>query len=133
MATPTEAAISRCGSLVALSLITAKTICPGVRYFSPSCWLSNLQFGGKIDLTRTRLNSAIPADRSASSKEVSFSRCRPTPFVRNVPFGIGPIYFLSDRSRWSPWLIFTVRFLLYESARRTLHSIHRRVFAEYFA
>ena len=37
--------------------------------------------------TRTRLQAAIPADRSANSKLVSFSRCFPTPFVKNILFG----------------------------------------------
>ena len=37
--------------------------------------------------TRTRLQAAIPADRSASSKLVSFSRCFPTPLVRNILCG----------------------------------------------
>src|SRR6266404_9713026 len=72
--------------------MTANTICPGDKYFMPSCWLSSLQLGGKIDLTRTRLNSAMPAERSANSNEVSFSRCLPTPLVRKAPFGTGPIY-----------------------------------------
>src|SRR5260370_3881748 len=65
----------------------------------PSCWLSSLQFGGKIDLTRTRLNSAMPAERSANSNEVSFSRCLPTPLVRKAPFGTGPIYFFLQPPR----------------------------------
>ena len=37
--------------------------------------------------TRTRLQDAIPAERSASSKLVSRSRCLPTPLVRNIRLG----------------------------------------------
>lgn len=37
--------------------------------------------------TRTRLNSAIPASRSAISKLVSFSLWRPTPRVRKIREG----------------------------------------------
>src|SRR4051812_11792315 len=40
--------------------------------------------------TRTRLHAAMPADRSASSNDVSFSRCLPTPFVKNTSFGTNP-------------------------------------------
>ena len=40
--------------------------------------------------TRTRLQAAMPAERSASSKEVSFSRCFPTPFVKNISLGTNP-------------------------------------------
>src|SRR6516225_824464 len=50
-----------------------------------------LQAGGKIELTLTRLNSAIRASRSASSNDVSFSRCLPTPLVKKIAFPIGPI------------------------------------------
>src|SRR5262249_57986940 len=46
--------------------------------------------GGKMLDTRTRLHAAIPADRSASSNEVSFSRCLPTPLVKNISFGTNP-------------------------------------------
>src|SRR5207248_6864787 len=46
-----------------------------------------LQCGGKIDETRTRLNCAMPALRSAISKLESFSRCLPTPLVRKIFFG----------------------------------------------
>ena len=34
--------------------------------------------------TRTKLHAAIPAERKASSKLVNFSRCFPTPLVRNI-------------------------------------------------
>ncbi len=40
--------------------------------------------GGKMLETLTRLHAAIPAERKASSKLVSFSRCFPTPLVRNI-------------------------------------------------
>src|SRR5712691_10252340 len=40
--------------------------------------------------TRTRLHAAMPAERSASSNEVSFSRCFPTPLVKNISFGTNP-------------------------------------------
>src|SRR6266850_122370 len=48
-------------------------------------------FGGKMLDTRTRLQAAMPADRNASSNEVSFSRCFPTPLVKNISFGTNPI------------------------------------------
>src|SRR5579875_2922736 len=84
MATPTDAAISRWGSLVAFSLITTCRICPGLSSFMPSCGEMSLQCGGKIDETRTRLYWAMPALRSAISKLESFSRCLPTPLVRKI-------------------------------------------------
>jgi hypothetical protein len=34
--------------------------------------------------TLTKLHAAIPADRNASSKLDNFSRCFPTPLVRNI-------------------------------------------------
>src|SRR5581483_6399491 len=80
------AAISRCGSRVAFSLITANTTCPGSRYFWPSLREMSLQRGGKMLETRTRLVAAMPASRSASSKLVSRSLCLPTPFVRKIFF-----------------------------------------------
>ena len=40
--------------------------------------------------TRTRLQAAMPAERSASSNEVSFSRCLPTPLVKNISLGTNP-------------------------------------------
>jgi hypothetical protein len=49
--------------------------------------------GGKMLDTRTRLHAAMPAERSASSNEVSFSRCFPTPFVKNISFGTNPTTF----------------------------------------
>src|SRR5579859_1361680 len=87
MATPTEAAISRWGSRVEFSLITTKVTWPGLNSFTPSEREINLQRGGKMLDTRTRLQEAMPAERRANSKLVSFSRCFPTPLVRNIRFG----------------------------------------------
>jgi hypothetical protein len=87
MATPHEAAIKRCGSRVEFSLITTNVTCPGLNSFMPSARGINLQRGGKMLETRTKLQAAMPADRNASSKLASFSRCFPTPFVRNIRFG----------------------------------------------
>src|SRR3989442_2793174 len=83
---PMEEAHRRCGSLVSAWLMTQKTTSPARRYFSPSFLEMILQPGGKMLLTRTMLKCAIPASRSAISKELSFSRCRPTPLVRKIFF-----------------------------------------------
>jgi len=80
------AAIRRCASLVEFSLMTVNATCPGFMYLRPSLREINLQFGGKIDETRTMLHAAIPAFLSASSKLESLSRCFPTPLVRNIFF-----------------------------------------------
>src|SRR5215831_12591923 len=90
MATPTVAAISRCGSRVAASDMTTKVTWPGSRRFMP--WLRDRMrhLGGKMLDTRTRLHAAMPADRSANSNEVSFSRCLPTPLVKNISLGTNP-------------------------------------------
>ena len=48
--------------------------------------------------TRTRLHAAMPADRRASSNEVSFSRCLPTPFVKKSSLGTKPITWRSGAS-----------------------------------
>ena len=48
--------------------------------------------------TRTRLHAAMPAERRASSNEVSFSRCLPTPFVKKSCLGTNPITWRSDAS-----------------------------------
>jgi hypothetical protein len=48
------------------------------------------QPGGKMLETRTRLQAAIPADRNASSNDVNFSRCLPTPLVKNISLGTNP-------------------------------------------
>src|SRR6266480_2183274 len=45
------------------------------------------QPGGKMLDTRTRLQAAMPADRRASSNDVSFSLCLPTPLVKNISLG----------------------------------------------
>src|SRR6266699_5206741 len=87
IATPIEAATSRLGSFVADSAITANTTCPGLSMLIPSSRSTNSQCGGKIELTRTRLKFARCASRSAISKLVSFSLCRPTPLVRNALVG----------------------------------------------
>src|SRR5271163_16294 len=83
-ASPMLAAIKRCASLVEFSLITVNATCPGLMCFKPSLREINLQFGGKIEDTRTMLQAAIPALRSANSKLESRSRCFPTPLVRNI-------------------------------------------------
>src|SRR5579871_5107578 len=90
MATPTVAAISRCGSRVAASDITTKVTWPGSRRLVPSLRDRIRQLGGKMLDTRTRLQAAMPADRSASSNDVSFSRCFPTPLVKNISLGTNP-------------------------------------------
>src|SRR2546429_2198628 len=82
--------MSRCGSRVAASDMTTKVTCPGSRRFMPASRDRIRQFGGKILDTRTRLQAAMPADRSASSNEVSFSRCLPTPLVKNISLGTNP-------------------------------------------
>src|SRR5438067_193794 len=87
MATPILDDIRRCGSRLEFSATTEKTTSPGERYFSPSLREINLQFGGKIDETRTRFCAAMPASRSASSNEVRRSLCFPTPLVRKIRFG----------------------------------------------
>src|SRR5258705_9926086 len=90
MATPTVAAMSLCGSRVAASDMTTKVTCPGSRRFMPCDRERMRHFGGKMLDTRTRLHAAMPADRSASSNEVSFSRCFPTPLVKNISLGTNP-------------------------------------------
>src|ERR1700752_256922 len=54
----------------------------------PSSRSTSSQCGGKIELTRTRLKLARCASRNAISKLVSFSLCRPTPFVRKAFVGM---------------------------------------------
>src|SRR5271165_11143 len=87
MATPIDEASRRCASRVEFSATTAKTTSPGCRYFTPSLRASILQLGGKMEETRTRFWAAMPASRSANSKEVSRSRCFPTPLVKKILFG----------------------------------------------
>src|ERR1044071_3892816 len=90
MATPTVAAISRCGSRVAASDITTKVTCPGSRRFMPWERESSRHLGGKMLDTRTRLQAAMPAERRASSNDVSFSRSFPAPLVNNISLGTKP-------------------------------------------
>src|SRR5271155_395912 len=87
MATPMDEASRRCGSWVAFSATTANTTSPGDKYVSPCERGISLQFGGKIEETRTRFCAAMPASRKASSKEVKRSRCLPTPLVKNIRLG----------------------------------------------
>src|SRR5436853_1267175 len=87
MATPILDAIRRCGSRVEFSATTENVTSPGYKYFRPSLREINLQLGGKMEETRTRFCAAIPASRSASSKEVSRSLCFPTPLVRKMRLG----------------------------------------------
>src|SRR5208282_6280341 len=87
MATPIEEARRRWASWVEFSATTAKTTSPGLRYFTPSLRASILQFGGKMEETRTRFCAAMPASRKANSKEVKRSRCFPTPLVKNIRLG----------------------------------------------
>src|SRR5580698_3294082 len=83
-ASPILDAINRCGSFVEFSLMTVNATCPGLICFNPSLREINLQFGGKIEETRTMLHAAIPAFLKANSKLESLSRCFPTPLVRNI-------------------------------------------------
>src|SRR5215468_12659223 len=85
-ARPMLAAIKRCASLVEFSLMTVNATCPGLMCFKPSLREISLQFGGKMDETRTMLHAAIPAFRRANSKLESLSRCFPTPLVRKIFF-----------------------------------------------
>src|SRR5882724_7094316 len=87
MATPMLDDIKRCGSRLEFSATTEKTTSPGERYFNPSLRETSLQFGGKMDETRTKFCAAMPASRSASSNEVRRSLCFPTPLVRKIRFG----------------------------------------------
>src|SRR5258708_1772957 len=82
-----EAATRRLASLVEDSAITANTTWPGCNSDSPSSRSTSSQCGGKIELTRTRLKLARWASRSAISKLVNFSLCRPTPLVRKALVG----------------------------------------------
>src|SRR6266576_4051770 len=88
MATPIDAATRRLGSLVADSAMTANTTCPGFISERPSSRSTSSQWGGEIELTRTRLKFARCASRKAISKLVSFSLCRPTPLVRKALVGM---------------------------------------------
>src|ERR1044072_6675495 len=54
----------------------------------PSSRSTSSHWGGKMELTRTRLKFARCASRSAISKLVSFSLCRPTPLVKKALVGM---------------------------------------------
>src|SRR5579863_5684453 len=82
-----DEARSRWASWVEFSATTANTTSPGLRYFTPSLRASILQFGGKMEDTRTRFCAAMPASRNASSNDVKRSRCFPTPLVKNIRLG----------------------------------------------
>src|SRR5580658_3488735 len=82
-----DEASRRWASRVEFSATTANTTSPGYRYFTPSLRASSLQFGGKMEETRTRFCAAMPASRSANSNEVSRSRCFPTPLVKKIRLG----------------------------------------------
>src|ERR1700722_2195707 len=108
------AAIKRCASLVEFSLITVKATWPGLMCFKPSLREINLQFGGKMEETRTMLHAAIPALRNASSKLESRSRCFPTPLVRNI-------FFATNAMGWffvPPCVIFRKKFRKGKVTRR---------------
>src|SRR5438046_10170190 len=79
--------------------MTTKVTCPGSRSFIPWARDRMRHLGGKMLDTRTRLQAAMPAERSANSNEVSFSLCFPTPLVKNISFGTNP-----TTSRSSGWL-----------------------------
>src|SRR6266540_1001605 len=104
MATPIDAATSRLGSLVDDSAITAKTTCPGFMSERPSSRSTSSQWGGKIELTRTRLKLARWASRSAISKLVSFSLCRPTPLVRKALVGTNIRESINPSPRARQWV-----------------------------
>src|SRR5437879_3649667 len=87
MATPIEAETSRLGSFVEDSARTPTPPWPGFSSDSPSSRSISSQWGGKIELTRTRLKLARWASRRDISKLVSFSLCRPTPLVRKALVG----------------------------------------------
>src|SRR6266700_2943188 len=78
--------------------MTEKTTSPWLRYLRPSLRVITLHCGGKMDETRTRFCDAIPASRSASSKEVNRSLCLPTPLVKNSFFGtmLFPNFYVSS-------------------------------------
>src|ERR1700740_19775 len=85
-ARPMLAAMRRCGSLVEFSLMTVNATWPGLMCFKPSLREISLQYGGKIEETRTILQAAIPALRNASSKLDRRPRCFPPPLVRKIFF-----------------------------------------------
>src|SRR5271154_6846763 len=116
-AKPMLAAIKRCASLVEFSLMTVNATWPGLMCFKPSLREINLQFGGKIEETRTMLHAAIPALRSASSKLERRSRCFPTPLVRNIFFATNAMDWLGE-----PRFSGVDYFLLRQINKRVLRS-----------
>src|SRR5256885_2132590 len=74
MATPTVAAISRCGSRVAASDMTTKVTWPGSRRLAPCARERIRQPGGKMLETRTRLQAAIPAVPAEATPKSLVSR-----------------------------------------------------------
>src|SRR5208337_943301 len=90
IAQPMAAAMRRLGSLEEFLDITVKTISPGTSDFSPSFLSIISHFGGRMELTVTRLNFSIPASLSAISKDSSISLCVPDPLVKNTFFGTRP-------------------------------------------
>src|SRR6266513_3233678 len=128
MATPMDAATRRLGSLVADSAMTAKTTCPGFMSERPSSRSTSSQWGGKIELTRTRLKLARCASRSAISKLVRFSLCRPTPIVKKALVGMNILAsinlelppFVPDRGTQ-----LDRRFGISATIHRRLHDLHQ--------
>src|ERR1700693_4656261 len=116
-ARPMLAAMSRCGSLVEFSLMTVNATCPGLMCFNPSLREINLQLGGKIEETRTMLQAAMPALRSANSKLESLSRCLPTPLVRNIFLATNAM----GRFFVPPCVVCGGKFPLRKSNKKVLH------------
>src|SRR2546429_5412591 len=87
MATPTDAATRRLGSLVDDSAITAKTTWPGFMTERPSSRSTSSQCGGKIELTRNKVKVAKWAARNAIPKLRGFFFFRTTPFVKEAFVG----------------------------------------------
>src|ERR1700751_4908375 len=116
-AKPMLAAMRRWASLVEFSLMTVKASWPGLMCFKPSLREINLQYGGKIEDTRTMLQAAIPALRRANSKLERRSRCFPTPLVRNIFFATNAMDWLG-----APLLDCDEIFLLREINKSVLRS-----------
>src|SRR4029079_19725202 len=89
------ARVRRGVSGVAASDMTTKVTWPGSRRLIPSARERMRHFGGKMLETPTRLHAAIPAERSYSSNDVSFSRCLHTPLVKNIALGTNPTTLLA--------------------------------------
>src|SRR5690606_17842546 len=100
MASPTDEASRRRGSLLQHRLITQYVMAPVCSSFSPCVLEINLQAGGKILDTWTRLHFSIPASRRASSNECSSSLCVPSPLVKNIFFGTFGFNFSSPSSAY---------------------------------